>query len=159
MDQRDLKRLAAVMKRRTAPQQNLTATVLAVGAGTVDLDLYGTTITGVPATGLAVGAQVAVVRTGSDIRIVGGASSGGGDGYSPVVTVASTTTGAPGSSASVVDTDAGPDVALAFTIPAGADGQAGPQNLIIQPTTPTTNLTSYLWVDNSTDPATFWTPA
>ena len=45
------------------------------------------------------------------------------------ITVGSTTTGAPGTEASVVNTGTNENVVLAFTIPTGATGPTGPQGL------------------------------
>ncbi len=95
--------------------------------------------------------------TGGDTGPAGPTGPTGATGYSPVVSVASTTTGAAGTSASVVDTDAGPDVSLAFTIPKGADGTGGGGGSTItasdyqvvtkQPTTGFVGNDNLIWVD------------
>lgn len=68
-----------------------------------------------------------VGETQIDVNVSGGVGPTGTSGAAATVTVGTVTTGAPGSSASVVNAGTSSAAVLNFTIPAGATGPQGPQ--------------------------------
>jgi hypothetical protein len=97
---------------------------------------------------------------------IGPPGSQGAPGVSATVTVGTTTTGAPGSAASVTDSDpSGSSAVLNFAIPAGLTGATGPQGqgILIKGTVPTAaslpstgNTNGDLWIALDTGHGWAW---
>jgi len=90
---------------------------------TSDLTLYGPKTTN----GWGSGTKLLTETRVSELTVGGslGSSSGGGDGTAGTISIAATTTGAPGSAASVVNTGTPSAAVLTFNIPRGDVGATG----------------------------------
>jgi len=104
----------------------------------------GTTTTGAPGTSAIVTntgtSQDAILNFTIPAGVPGTNGTDGADGLNASVTVGTTTTGAPGTSATVTNTGTSQDVILNFTIPAGENGSLSSEYGIF--TSPSSSVTS-----------------